>query len=59
MGDTLDCDVIVSEFEFLSRYLVPFQTNALGKGKKQTLFYESDVAIKFDMSLNKENKPKH
>ena len=30
--NVLDCDIIVSKFKFQSRYYVPFQTNAFGKG---------------------------
>ena len=31
MANVLDCDIVVSEFEIQSRYLVPFRTNT-GEG---------------------------
>ena len=32
MVQVMSCGIVVSEFEFQSRYYVPFQTNTLGKG---------------------------
>ena len=34
MVKAMDCEIVVSEFEFLSRYYVHFRTNTLGKGMK-------------------------
>ena len=36
VANVLDCDIVVSEFELLSRYYVHFRTNALGKGMNFT-----------------------
>ena len=32
MVKAMDCGIVVSEFEFQSRYYVHFQANTLGKG---------------------------
>ena len=32
MVKAMDCEIVVSEFELLSRYYVHFRTNTLGKG---------------------------
>ena len=33
MVKAMDCRIVVSDFEFQSRYYVHFQTNTLGKGR--------------------------
>ena len=34
MGNVVDCDSMICEFELQSRYYVPFRANTLGKDMK-------------------------
>ena len=36
--NVLDCDIVISEFEFHSRYYVHHRTNTLKKGMKAFIF---------------------
>ena len=73
VANVLDSDLVVSEFEFQSRYYIHFRTSALEKGMNLLLhpamswiislpyFYNDDFGIKkptkVDVPLNKETKP--
>ena len=70
MVKSMDCGIIVSEFELQSRYYVDFRANTLGKDMNPLIlsamgyivpllfFYENGFSIKkIDMPLNKETKP--
>ena len=41
VANVLDCDIVVSEFEFQARCYVYYWTNALGKGMKEHCFHLS------------------
>ena len=73
MVKAMDCGIVVSKFEFKSRYYVHFRANTLEKGMNPLIlsamgqivslmfFLENGFGIKqpskVDMPLNKETKP--